>query len=135
MKKTILAILFAVVLATTIQTAYAAEEGVILTIFSSETFILAFAIASIGIGLKAVYARWSAKDKFDPRVTGATLIVSYLIALQMVATSIEHLPADATATTYLTILVGEILAVMGIDSAAKRVGQKIKGKIPGGSGE
>ena len=90
------------------------------------TLLIAVGITVTGVVLKAVSAVLKHGTKsYDYRMTAVSLILGFLVSLQLVATSIEHLPVDANATTYLIIIVGEILTVMGVDSGAKAVGQKL----------
>ncbi len=118
----------------TIAAAYAQEPitqdntGIVSRILSDETVILAIGITVTGIALKAIIAIFKqGRKQYNYRMTAVSLILGFLVSLQMVTTSMEHLPAAAgtPATVYLTIIVGEILTVMGIDSGAKAVGTKI----------
>ena len=116
----------AVVLCVIIPVSAYAETGIISSIITDDTVLIAMGITIVGVALKAVFAVLKHGTKaYDYRMTSVSLILGFLVSLQLVATSIEHLPVDASATTYLIIMVGEILTVMGIDSGAKAVGQKL----------
>ena len=107
-------------------TAYAAGTGIVSGIVSDEVVLLSVAITLIGVGLKAVIAILRhGRQIYDFRMTAVSLILGFLVSLQLVSTSIENLPAEAASTTYLIIIIGEILTVMGVDSGAKSVGQKL----------
>ncbi len=128
MKTKILAILATVLISGCVLipvSAYAAD-GIITKIVSDQTVVLAIGITIVGITLKAITAilKHGVKE-YDYRMTIVSFIMGFLVSLQMVTTSMEHLPIDAPATVYLTIIVGEISTVMGIDSGAKAVGTKL----------
>ena len=107
-------------------TAYAAGTGIVSSIISDEVVLLSVMITLIGVGLKAVIAVLRhGRQVYDFRMTAVSLILGFLVSLQLVSTSIENLPAEAASTTYLIIIIGEILTVMGVDSGAKSVGQKL----------
>lgn len=102
------------------------SNGIISHIVSSEVVILALGITVTGIALKAIVAVMKhGKKEYNYRMTIVSLILGFLVSLQMVTTSMEHLPDSAPGTVYLTIIIGEILTVMGIDSGAKAVGTKL----------
>lgn len=95
-------------------------------ILSSQEVYIAGIIVIIGITLRGLLAlSKTGRTDFNFRLTGISLIVGFLVSLQLVMTSMEHLPADAPATVYMTIFIGEILTVMGVDAGTKYVGQKL----------
>ena len=105
--------------------------GIIETILSSETVILAVIITTTAIGLKALLALLQhGRAAYDYRLTIISSIVGFLISIQIVVVAIEHLPVDAAASTYLTLIAAQVLAVMGIDSAGKKIGQKLLRPTP-----
>ena len=128
---------FMIIVSITPSLAFAQEEstdenivvprpGIITSILSDQVVLLAVAITIIGVGLKAICAILKhGRKEYDYRMTAVSMILGFLVSLQLVSTSIEHLPVDGTSTTHLIIIIGEILTVMGVDSGAKAVGQKL----------
>lgn len=83
-----------------------------------------------GIGLKATMAYLQhGKGQFDGRQTFATMIMGFLGSFALVHPMLQpHLEEGMFAIneTGLVLFAGLVMTVMGVDSAAKKVGQKIK---------
>lgn len=95
-------------------------------ILASQEVVIACVIVIIGIALRGLLAlSKTGRTDFNFRLTGISLIVGFLVSLQLVMTAMEHLPVDAPATVYVTIFIGEILTVMGVDAGTKYVGRKL----------
>ena len=114
------------VYAETVPVSASTETGIISNIINDQVVLMSVGITIVGVGLKAICAVLKhGIRQYDYRMTAVSFILGFLVSLQLVSTSIENLPIAATSSTYLIIIVGEILTVMGVDSGAKAVGQKL----------
>lgn len=103
------------------------DHGMIAGIFTDEIVLTAIIITIVGIGLKTLFVLLEkGKSAYDFRMTCASLILGFLVSLQLVVTSLNVIPLELPASTHLVIIVGEILTVIGVDSGAKRIGKKFK---------
>lgn len=102
------------------------EESLLSLLFTSDVVIIAIVISVIGISLRTVMGMVGKPLKeFSPSITGISFIVGFLAASQLVVVSIENLPADATPGVLFSLVIGEILTVMGLDAGIKTIAKKV----------
>lgn len=124
--KVLIAIVFVLTFAS-IPAIYA--DGPITTLLSDEKVHLTVLIVVIGIGLKGVIAIMkNGTENFDFRLLGVSLIMGFIASMHVTMVAVEHIPDDVSGTVYLSLIGGQIAAIIGIDSSAKHVGQAIFNK-------
>ena len=102
------------------------EQGLISLLFSSDAVVIAIVISVIGISIRTAMGMVGKPLKeFSPSITGISFIIGFLAASQLVVVSIENLPTDATPGVLFSLLIGEILTVMGLDAGIKTIGKKV----------
>ena len=102
------------------------EEGLLSLLFSSDAVIIAVVISVIGISIRTAMGMVGKPlSEFSFSITAISFIIGFLAASQLVVVSIENLPADATPGVLFSLLIGEILTVMGLDAGIKTIGKKV----------
>lgn len=112
------------------------EEGLLSLLFSSDAVVIAVVISIIGISIRTSMGMVGKPlSEFSPSITGISFIIGFLAASQLVVVSIENLPTDATPGVLFSLLIGEILTVMGLDAGIKTIGKKVAPLIKKEAGE
>jgi len=102
------------------------EESLLSLLFSSEAVIIAIVISVIGISLRTIMGMVGKPlSEFSWSITGISFVIGFLAASQLVVVSIENLPIDTTPGVLFSLLIGEVLTVMGLDAGIKTIGKKI----------
>lgn len=102
------------------------EESLLSLLFTSDVVIVSIVISVIGISLRTAMGMVGKPlSEFSFSITGISFIIGFLAASQLVVVSIENLPTNATSGILFSIIVGEILTVMGLDAGIKTIGKKI----------
>lgn len=102
------------------------ETGLLSLLFTSDVVVIAVIISIIGISIRTVMGMVGKPlEEFSLSITGISFIIGFLAASQLVVVSIEHLPPDATPGVLFSLIIGEILTVMGLDAGIKTIGKKV----------
>ena len=102
------------------------EESLISTLFSSDAVIISIVIAIIGISIRTGIGMVGKPIKdFKLGLTVISFVIGFLAASQLVIVSIENLPTDATPGVLYSLLIGNVLIVMGLDAGVKSLGKKV----------
>ena len=101
-------------------------ESLLSLLFSSDAVIIAIVISVIGISIRTGMGMVGKSLKeFSFSITGISFVIGFLAASQLVVVAIENLPADATPGVLFSLVVGQILTVMGLDAGVKTIGKKV----------
>ena len=110
-----------------------AQEGTSTTldlIFGFSPVVAALGITVIGVTLRTVIGMvGKPKSEFNPQLIMVSLIVGFFASLQLVVSSLQHIPVDISELGMLSIITGEIATVMGIDAAVKSGGKRVQAKF------
>ena len=102
------------------------EESLLATLFSSDVVIIAIVISIIGISIRTGMGMVGKPLKeFSFSITAISFIIGFLAASQLVVVAIENLPADATSGVLFSLIIGQVLTVMGLDAGIKTIGKKV----------
>lgn len=91
--------------------------------------IAALGITTAGIMLRTLigYAG-KPKSEFNPGLLATSFVLGFFASIQLVIVSLQHIPADAGDLAILSIIMGEIATVMGIDAGIKSAGKRAQDK-------
>jgi len=100
-----------------------------LQILGFDPALVTIAICVIGVSYQIITGMsgksWS---EFSPTLAGSTFMIGIVTSIGLVAPVIDALPDTLDTTMQLAAVAGQIILVMGIDSAVRK-GQKIAQKI------
>ncbi len=107
------------------------EQGLLSLLFSSDAVIIAVVISIIGISIRTGMGMVGKPlSEFSPSITAISFVIGFLAASQLVVVSIENLPIDATPGVIFSLLIGQVLTVMGLDAGVKTIAKKVAPLIP-----
>jgi hypothetical protein len=102
------------------------EQQLISTLFGSDVVIIAIIISVIGIGIRTGMGMVGKPLKeFSFSITAISFVIGFLAASQLVVVAIENLPVGATPGVLFSLVIGQILTVMGLDAGVKTIGKKV----------
>lgn len=102
------------------------EQSLLSLLFASDVVVIAIVISVIGISIRTAMGMVGKPLKeFSFSITGISFVIGFLAASQLVVVSIENLPVDATPGVLFSLIIGEILTVMGLDAGVKTIGKKV----------
>jgi len=102
------------------------EQSLLSILFSSDVVIIAIVISIIGISIRTGMGMVGKPLKeFSFSITAISFIIGFLAASQLVVVAIENLPVNATPGVLFSLIIGQILTVMGLDAGIKTIGKKV----------
>lgn len=91
--------------------------------------IVTIGICGIGIAYQLFSGMIGKKlSEFNPAMAMTTIMLGLVTAIGLVAPVVEAMPSDSSELVQLTVIVGQIGLVMGMDSAVRK-GAKVAKKI------
>jgi len=94
-------------------------------IFGLSPIIAAIAITGIGVGVQVGLGFLQSTTAFDPKKLIASAIISVFAAFGIVIPVLTALPEDIDQLTQLSVFIGTIAAIAGIDQLVKNTGASI----------
>ena len=90
----------------------------------------ALIITLTGITLRTILGMsGKSRKEFNPQLLLVSFVIGFFASVQLVITSLQHIPADADELVILSIVTGEIATVMGIDAGVRSAGKRADAKM------